>query len=114
LERFLDWMSKKGRKYVTFQQAIDQAVATATAENVLLLKRAARRGKLKAAVTWLQSQAPTHFPPRAPVNIGTVNNNLLALIKETEARRGSYKIRGSPWTRPTPPSRLRCPRPRRT
>src|SRR5437867_1232006 len=61
LERFLDWLSRTGRRYVTFQQAIEQARAVAQAEHVLLLKKAARRGKFKAAVTWLQSQAPEHF-----------------------------------------------------
>jgi hypothetical protein len=63
LERFLDWLSRKGRRYVTFQQAIEQARAVATAENVLLLKKAARKGKFKSALVWLQSQAPEHFAP---------------------------------------------------
>jgi hypothetical protein len=88
LETFLGWMSRKGRRYAAFQRAIDQAVAVATAENVLLLKRATKRGKFKAALTWLQTQAPTHFPPRAPVNIGT-QNNLIALIQQMQDREGT-------------------------
>jgi len=87
LERFLDWMSRAGRKYQAFAQAIDQAVAVATAENVMLLKRAARRGKFKAALTWLQSQAPTHFPAKIPVSI-TQNTTLIEQIKLMEAREG--------------------------
>lgn len=90
LETFLNWMSRRGRKYQAFAQAIDQAVAVAQAEHVLLLKRAAKRGKLKAAAIWLQSQAPSHFPPRAPVNIGQ-QNNLLALIKQVKDNEGKLQ-----------------------
>jgi hypothetical protein len=87
LERFLDWVSRPGRKYKTLALQIEQAHAVATAENVLLLKRAAKKGKFKAAVTWLQSQAPQHFPSSRGISIGTLNANstIIAQIRALQA-----------------------------
>ena len=83
LEKFLDWLSRQGRRYVAFQQAIEQARAVAQAEHVLLLKKAARKGKFKSALVWLQSQAPEHFAPplRGTKALSLDKNTLLAQLK---------------------------------
>jgi hypothetical protein len=88
LEKFLDWLSRQGRRYVAFQQAIEQARAVAQAEHVLLLKKAARKGKFHAALTWLQAQAPEHFAPplRGTKAPPLDKNTLLAQLKALPSR----------------------------
>jgi hypothetical protein len=50
---------------------------------VLLLKKAAKRGKFKSALVWLQSQAPEHFAPplRGTTAPPLDKNTLLAQLR---------------------------------